>query len=158
MQRYGVHEVGQADTHIAHALQTATLFAHLGATGAFVRWLSPEDPDDPATPLQHAQRICGRWLIVRQLYHGLTTKQILRQTGLDAQTWLLLTMGGVQASAVPLPILEHLAECLHDPTHDMELVAAVINVACGRSDDADGSIVERVMWDLEQEYTERAAE
>jgi len=149
-KRYLEQEVGHVTENVVRPDHAAALFETLDTTSALNQALNLGDPaDTPIDALRLARRYCGRWLALRRLDRGLSNQQIAERTGVDAQTLLALELGLPEAQCLTDDAAEQLCGVLTDARHDADFVAAVIDVARGRSDDREGMIMERVMADLQ---------
>jgi len=150
MQHLRAQEVGHDNEAVARPDRSAAIFLNLASTSALDRVLNPGDPTSSSTDaLRLARRYCGRWLALRQLDRGLSNQQIAERSGVDAQTLLALELGLPEAQCLTDDAAEQLCGMLTDAQHDTDFVAAVIDVARGRSDDREGVVMERVMDDLQ---------
>ncbi len=150
MQHYHEQEVGHADENVARPDQSAALFLKLASTSALDQMLNQGDPAGSSTDdMLLARRYCGRWLALRRLHLELSNQEIAERTGVDAQTLLVLELGLPEAQRLTDDAAKHLCGLFAGAPHDADFVAAVIDVAQGRSDDREGVVMERVMADLQ---------
>jgi hypothetical protein len=149
MQHYQEQEVGHAVEKVARPDRLAAIFLTLASTSALDPALNLSEQASPFTDaLRLARRYCGRWLALRQLHLGLSNQEIADRTGVGAQVLLALELGLAEAQCLADDAAEQLCGLLTDAQHGADFVAAVIDVARGRSDDREGGVMERVMDDL----------
>src|ERR1044072_1089112 len=72
----------------------------------------------PDAMLHASQRSCGRWLGLRRLSRGVTSDDIVRQTGLDPQILFLLEIGLADESLFSTQVRERLCSTFGEVHRD----------------------------------------
>lgn len=103
-------------------------------TAVISQWMIQNDPTSStlSAAMRQARRLCGHWVALRRLILGLSGEVIERESAVNAMTLLLLETGLANEGMASDEAWNRLFHMLAIHHHDVDWVAAVIEVAIGR--------------------------
>lgn len=149
MKDVQTQEVQDAPESEAQRHPIADLFLNRASTAALDHFLGPPGTPAPETVSPRARLLAGRWLAARRMCAGLSDQSIAAQTGVDAESLLLLELGLGEARRVTDEAWERLCYALAPDPADADFVMCIMNLALARQPVKEEAVMERLLLDLD---------